>query len=58
MSRLASPGEFNAREIASSVIGRLLSNRCTSRASEETRANREERNSGDGLMMDRESELF
>lgn len=42
----------------SSVIGGTLSNRRTSRASEETRANREERNSGDGLMMDRESELF
>lgn len=56
MSRLAS--ELNAREITSSVIGRTLSNRRTSRASKETRANREERNSGDGLMMDRESELF
>lgn len=50
--------EFNARKPESSVIGRTTSNRRTSRASKETRANREERDSGDRLMMDCENELF
>lgn len=53
-------GEFNAREPGSSVIGGMTSNRrkVSSRARKETRVNHEERNSGDGLMMDCGSELF
>lgn len=51
-------GEFNAREPESSVIGRMASNRRTSRAWKETRVNHEERNSAGGLMMDCGSELF